>query len=252
MSFFDALLLDEYRDPRDLWISQRDDGQQSGSGTVSDPANGATTIDAPQFITTPVTYDNLRVLIRTSFPHGYASTYPGTITLSALDTRGRSGRGPWYGVPLSSFVWVSEYAFTCQVGSAPEAPLDAMYEAKCPSFGGGTSITALLFWPVARVDAPNHGFSEYEAIRVEAINPVEFNCAAIAVGVDSNKSSSFFYRLAKIPQVTSGVGGKVSKIRFRFDEVMRKAPASSLIRLGTAPPSKPFQTRGICSAFFCG
>ena len=41
MSLLDALLLEGYRDPRDLWIALRTDGQM-GSGTIDDPYDGGT------------------------------------------------------------------------------------------------------------------------------------------------------------------------------------------------------------------
>lgn len=41
-SLIDALLLDPYRDPREVWIALRSDGAK-GSGTQSDPYSGITT-----------------------------------------------------------------------------------------------------------------------------------------------------------------------------------------------------------------
>jgi hypothetical protein len=42
MSLLDALLLEPYRDPREVWIAVRTDGQR-GSGTVDDPYDGSLT-----------------------------------------------------------------------------------------------------------------------------------------------------------------------------------------------------------------
>ena len=39
MSLIDALLLDPYRDPREVWIAVRSDGA-AGSGTIDDPFDG--------------------------------------------------------------------------------------------------------------------------------------------------------------------------------------------------------------------
>ncbi len=39
MSLIDALLLEPFRDPRDIWIALRTDGQP-GSGTARDPYDG--------------------------------------------------------------------------------------------------------------------------------------------------------------------------------------------------------------------
>ncbi|MBI1840935.1 MAG: hypothetical protein HYR88_08820 [Verrucomicrobia bacterium] len=39
MSLMDALLLDEYREPKPLWVNQRADGSK-GSAAINDPAQG--------------------------------------------------------------------------------------------------------------------------------------------------------------------------------------------------------------------
>ena len=50
MSLFDALLLEPYLDPRDVWIARRTDGQR-GSGTQSDPFDGSA-VGTPEFAIT--------------------------------------------------------------------------------------------------------------------------------------------------------------------------------------------------------
>src|SRR5438093_8273663 len=46
MSLLDGLLLDPYRDPREIWIALRADGQ-AGSGTITDPYDGSRTVGPP-------------------------------------------------------------------------------------------------------------------------------------------------------------------------------------------------------------
>jgi|SRR6185369_6397329 len=49
MSLTDALLLEPYRDPHEVWISVRKDGVR-GSGTINDPFNGGTLPTTPVLI----------------------------------------------------------------------------------------------------------------------------------------------------------------------------------------------------------
>jgi len=50
MSLLDAILLDPHRDPKDVWIALRSDGNK-GSGTESDPYHGGVKFEAPCNIT---------------------------------------------------------------------------------------------------------------------------------------------------------------------------------------------------------
>ena len=45
MSLMDAMLLEGYRDPRDVYIALRTDGAR-GSGTIDDPYDGGTRAEA--------------------------------------------------------------------------------------------------------------------------------------------------------------------------------------------------------------
>ncbi|MBI3867457.1 MAG: hypothetical protein HY299_02915 [Verrucomicrobia bacterium] len=248
MSLMDALLLDEYRDPKQLWVNQRADGSK-GSATINDPADGGVKADTPRQILNPISYDNRQLLIRTERPHGYSRVNPGTVVITATDTKNRSGRGPWFGVPLQ-ITWVSEFAFTCHVTSDPEAPPDPMYTTSCPAAGGAGTLSVVAFWPVAFVPDLGSGFADYEALRIQNVVPQEYNGDVVAVvGVNASGTGGFYYRLSQVPSGATGLQGTVSKLTFRFDNALRSAPPSSLIRLGLAPPSNPFMTRGICSAF---
>jgi hypothetical protein len=51
MSLLSAMLLEAYRDPREVWIALRADGQR-GSGTVDDPYNGGLSQGPPVEIDT--------------------------------------------------------------------------------------------------------------------------------------------------------------------------------------------------------
>ena len=86
MSLMDALLLEEYHDPAQVWITQRADGQ-AGSATINDPADGGRITGAP-ISGTSVTYDSLTVLVVTHDPHGYSNG--DSITFDASSSGGRS------------------------------------------------------------------------------------------------------------------------------------------------------------------
>ncbi len=78
MSLLDALLLDPYRDPREIWIAARND-RQLGSGTQSDPYNGSLISHPARSITGLTSVGSLATAI-TDGPHGFASGDLVTIT----------------------------------------------------------------------------------------------------------------------------------------------------------------------------
>jgi hypothetical protein len=69
MSLTDALLLEPYRDAREVWIALRSDGQ-CGSGTQSDPYDGSATT-SPAFFVTSLTRVGKEATAVTSQPHGF-------------------------------------------------------------------------------------------------------------------------------------------------------------------------------------
>jgi len=96
MSLLDALLNEGYRDPRDIYIALRADGQRgSGSGSVDDPYNGSVAPTAPIAVTLGLVVGaNAReIVVTTASPHGYIE---GDIVLL-------SGTRDLSGAPASDF-----------------------------------------------------------------------------------------------------------------------------------------------------
>ncbi|MBI1842185.1 MAG: hypothetical protein HYR88_15215 [Verrucomicrobia bacterium] len=243
MSLMDALLLEEYHDPAQVWITQRSDGR-AGSATINDPADGGR-VTGPAVAGTSVTYDPLIVLVVTQNPHGYSNG--DSITLSASNTGKDPLRGPYWAT--FSITKVSSRAFTFQLAASPEAPPNSMNIATCQR-GTDAKKGAVLFWPVAKAVVTNHGMGDYDAILVQGSPTSQFNGSFVVLGADDNKTSQFYYELAALPASSGAVsGGTFSKYTFRFDNVMNGAPSPAFVRLGSAPPGNAFESRGVCSAY---
>lgn len=251
MSLFDAILLDEYRDPKDVWITQRNDGM-AGSGTASDPADAGVKQGAALSIST-LSYNIRQVLCVTPLPHGLSNG----ATISIYVTRG-PGRGPYYSLNNSPstyqfpITWVSDYSFTIALLSDPQGAPSSMdfveYQVGPRNpLVGGTAVR--LFWPVANAAVSNHGYANYEAISVQGVTPTAFNGNVVALGVDNAKNTGFYYRLLALPGAASGTGGTVRKQIFRFDLIMNALPSFALARLGSAPSTNPIMTRGTSNIY---
>ena len=71
MSLLDALFLEPYRDPHEVWIALRSDGQR-GSGTIDDPYDGSTR-NYPAIAVTTLTKASSVATAVTSSNHGFAT-----------------------------------------------------------------------------------------------------------------------------------------------------------------------------------
>jgi hypothetical protein len=74
MSLSDALLLDPHRDPREIWIALRKDGQR-GRGTIDDPYNGSAISSTvhPTRVIQSLTASGTTASATTDGPHGFAT-----------------------------------------------------------------------------------------------------------------------------------------------------------------------------------
>lgn len=119
MSLLDALLLDAYREPKEVWITLRQDGQ-IGSGTQSDPYDGGTIYSNPvslESLTAPNPDDPLEAVAVTSVPHGFQND-------DIVEIFGAGANGDWWDGP-------------CQVyGIVPEAPNAFKYRMKSKPLPG--------------------------------------------------------------------------------------------------------------------
>jgi hypothetical protein len=117
MSLLDAMLLDPYRDPREVWIALRTDGQR-GSGTVDDPYNGSAHPSKVLQVTLSIpdpTNKPAEALATTASSHGFADDDVVRIT-------GATG--------ASADLWNGDFvvfeanttSFKCQMRRPPEAP----------------------------------------------------------------------------------------------------------------------------------
>ncbi len=256
MSLMDALLLDEYRDPKDLWITQRADGM-AGVGSATDPADGGVK-SGPSLSLSTLSFDLRQVLVYTTSAHGLTAGQT-VIIFGAVGPR----RGPFFSANLTggrSFTVTSvlspnAFTYTLFSDQTPEGPPDSMDRIYC--VGSGAEIPARLYWPVAQVTVANHGYVDYEAITVQGATPTAFNGATVAIGVDPAKVTGFFFRLSTLPAPNPtgnpypvlGTGASCFQRIFRFDKKMHALGSGAIARLGNAPPSNPFLTRGLSSAY---
>lgn len=92
MSLFDALLLEEYRDPHVIWIALRKD-RVKGSGTLADPFNGSS-IPYPAISILQLTSVGTLATAVTSGNHGFADG--DQVSISGVDVQyGTSGDHKW-------------------------------------------------------------------------------------------------------------------------------------------------------------
>ncbi len=87
MSLTDALLLEGYRDPREVWIALRSDGQK-GSGTVNDPYDGGTKLGSSISITNLVNTGTEATATNHGFLVGDVVTIAGVTGGGAADWNG--------------------------------------------------------------------------------------------------------------------------------------------------------------------
>ena len=264
MSLLEALLFEEYKDPTQVWVAQRADGL-AGSATVNDPADGGVR-SGPSIVPSSITYNPRLVLVLVP-KHGYSDGQ--TVTVFGVDVGdGPSpyARGPIFVNAMVGNVVlitkISNDAFTFLTAGTkppPEAPPNGFVFVKTegPSNVDPGRRFARIFWPVAKAVVSNHGLKDdYQAINVQTSDPV-YSGDTIAVGVSS---TGFFYILTwksgvSLPAaINTAPAATFSKYTFRFDDVMNRITDSmivggGIVRFGPTDISKPFQTRGLVSAY---
>ena len=181
MSLVDALLLEPYRDPREVYIALRSDGLK-GSGTIDDPYDGATRL-GPE-LQASLTFEGRKFVLGTPFAHGLSVNDVVTIT---------NVHGPaaaWFNKKFKvleklsdlhvmlSFddLAVGETAVPSASPVRPPAPpgvpysyIGVIYVNYTPGTNNKNALPAgaRLYWPVARMTVPsNHGLKVFDAVTV--------------------------------------------------------------------------------------
>jgi hypothetical protein len=247
MSLLEALLTEGYRDPREIYIALRADGQK-GSGTIDDPYDGGKRLGPP--LSGALTCNRFLFVVGTQFPHGLSVGNQVTIT-------GAVGPGAdWFNVTNAAIQEiVSPLHFTLLLNPAktgtpptnlPPAPPDVQYFFNGPE---GIQITppgasvptqrVLIYWPVAKVGTTTpHDLPSFGAVRIENVSST-FAGDSVALGPDDS-GLSFRYRLTALPTSDVTTSCTAAKIIHRYDEVLRSVPPYSVIHLGPGT----FETRG--------
>jgi hypothetical protein len=247
MSLLDALLLEAYRDPREVWIALRSDGAK-GSGTIDDPYDG--NLQQGPSIEAQVTCKRAEFVVGTQWEHGLLAADIGS------DVTITGARGPgeeWFNDTFTLKAIVSPIHFALEFTKSGLPPVPPEVESSSFDFikvsypinsGNLNALPAIarIYWPVAKVSASQDlALSTFGSALIEDVSTGDFegNYAVLGPG---DAGTSFRYRLKFLPpaDVTSALACQVGKVTCRFDEVMRATPANSVIHLG--PGS--FETRG--------
>ncbi len=236
-SLLDGLLLDPYRDPRDVYIALRADGQR-GSGTIEDPYDGGVRQEPPIAVST-LTFDKKEVIVFHP-SHGY--TNPQSVVISGV----AAAASPFNGTFSATVLNANELKIVLTTEpSAPPAWNDKIYIRKSTELEKDKK-EARLYWPVTAVTtAQNHGYVSYDAVIIAGATDTKFNGTFIGVGVTANSFRCILPPMPSLPDGAAGSNATSSKVIPLFDEVMRSVPANSIIRLGPGT----FETRGLSSAY---
>lgn len=253
MSLLDALLLEPYRDPHEVYIALRSDGLK-GSGTIDDPYDGGTRFGLA--LSATLLCERRKFVVGTASAHGLVVN----VIVKIAGVKG-AGEG-WFNA--TNFVVkeiVSPLHFILEFDPAktglPPAPPDVPYSFNGYIYmtpQGGTQVIAHLYWPVAKVttDSVPHGLPSFGAADVSDINVAgdsRFAGSYAALGPDST-GRSFAYRLTFLPSadVTTPLSCTFTRRIHRFDDVMRAVPTYSVIHLGPGT----FETRGLAPIYIAG
>jgi len=261
MSLLDALLLDPFRDPREIYIALRTDGQ-TGSGTLQDPYDGDTRFGAALAGSITCNLREFVVNARTPFVglavgatvnitgccgpsahwnfDGQTGPFNGAFTVAEilqtqLNPLGQSG--------------AMRFTLLFRIGDAlPPTPPATQYGYRPQillSYGNGGGGPINIFWPVAKVTTSTpQTFVSFEGVAIDqldATGPVELSGNYPILG-PRMEDKSFRYRLSFKPgaDITTPVSCRVRCLIYRFDEVMRSVLPYSIIHLGPGT----FETRG--------
>jgi len=116
MSLVDALLLEPYRDPREVYIALRSDGLK-GSGTIDDPFDGGSLDDAGRLLT-GLTNTDTEATATTNGNHGYLNGE--VVTISGV---GGTGAPQWNGTFVISSASGNTFNYTMSAVPAGAASL---------------------------------------------------------------------------------------------------------------------------------
>jgi hypothetical protein len=146
MSLLDALLLEGYAEPREVWVAVRTDGIK-GSGTQADPYDGSTGHGPVASAT--LSYDATLVIAFTRANHGYS-------TGDIVEISGVTGPSASQFNGAHAIGVVNEHEFTVTVAglAAPPSGSDLISRQKTdtPNPDPVPYADMLLFWPLATVD----------------------------------------------------------------------------------------------------
>ena len=259
MSLLDAILSEPHRDPREVWISVRNDGQK-GVGTIDNPADGGTRL-GPALLA-GLTCNRREFVVGTRSPHGLLETDVDAGDIITI----KNVRGPgmaWFNKTLklkailSPLHLVLEFAETPSgVPPAPPATEASGYEyitVEYPNHAGGSSplsSLAAVYWPVAKVTTGiPHGLPPFGAVRLTGFGaPFDGDQFALGSDVLGTPSRAFYFQFpAPLPSadVTSSISGTAAAMFHRFDDVMRTIPEYSVVHLGPGT----YETRGAASIY---
>ena len=124
MSLLDALLLEGYRDPREVYIALRADGQK-GSGTIDDPYDGGTRLGPA--LSATLTCNRFEFVVGTAFAHGLS--IGNNVTISGCAGPGKD----WFNITATVQEIVSPLHFTLLANNPadptnpPPAPPDVQF-----------------------------------------------------------------------------------------------------------------------------
>ena len=189
MSLLDALLLDPYRDSREVWIALRADGQR-GSGTLDDPYDGGTRL-GPSLDAT-LTFNQQEFVVGL-FNHGLSASDPVAI-------RGVQAPGDTvFNGPFTVHQVLSPSHFTILLSSVPSAPPNARY-SYTPAIQANLE-DCRLYWPVAKVNVPaNHGLTLFDGVNIGgAALPADYAGDYPVLGPNGPSGTAFDYRLKSLP-----------------------------------------------------
>jgi len=261
MSLVDALLLEAYRDPHDVWIALRSDGLK-GSGTLNDPYDGGTRFGPT--LGALLTCNRYQFIVGTDEPHDLTGT-PDVMLSGGVGVSVDWFQGSFTVQALPSSHHIVLQFATAKTGTPPTtvpvAPPSVAY-SWYPNAGliylgrpGKPLLVARIYWPIAKVTTTggvSHGLVNYSAVDVSMTSGSDnFSGTQGALGVTSTE---FFYRLGFLPthsDVTNGDGSlktlncNIVRRTYRFDEVMKTVPVQSLIHLGPGV----FETRGFAPLY---
>jgi len=255
MSLLDALLLEGYRDPREVYIALRADGQK-GSGTIDDPYDGGTRL-GPAFAGATIAFEPHDVMSYCFSGHGLSEPPGSPSSFSLVNVTGLSSpvfNGPTFTVAQTIDIdtQIPSKTFRFRLGTtlpleAPPAPatLGSFINLKV---GGVETRVRKLAWPVAKITGVSgHGAALFDVVEISGATLSYLNGRFVVVGVEAD---SLWVQLSTAGSgaITTTVASSCScsRVLFRFDEVMRATVPNSLIHMGPGT----FETRGACPLFF--